>query len=285
MCQVDLPMSRNMKHDGDEGDAIIRKLIEMDPSAFLDLVGESVTGPVELIESGVFPHILPIDKVLRISAPEPWIAVVGLATSRDPALVGLIETTLVSLLGHRVPIEPIIILVRPEADDPSFTGEQVRRMPRGTVVSQFRYRVIRAWQQPPDRPLGDLPSETLAGLETSGLRELNSELRERTAANAAAVDSESVTCLVFALPEPGPVESKLLKEVAELERMAPCVYLALGRHREPRVVSRDEGCTVMRWKLYQRGARRLGPPDERVASTIGEIVSPRRLTDLDHFLS
>jgi len=92
-------------------------------------------------------------------------------------------------------------------------------------------------------------------------------------------------CLVFALPEQGPVDPKLLAEVAELERMAPCVYLALDSHHEPRIVSRDEGCTVMRWKLYQRGSRRFGPPDERVASTIGEISSPRRLTDLDQFMA
>ena len=282
--ELDVSRSGRGANERDKGDAILRKLAGMDPSALLNLMGLPATDPIQLIESGIFPHILPVDNVLRVPAPEPWIAVVGLATSHDPALVGWIETTLVCL-PYSVPMEPIIVLVRPEADDPSVTGEEVRRMPWGEVVSQFTYRVVRVWQQPSDRPLGDHWPRTLAGLAASGLPELISELREHAAARSENAACESVTCLVFALPEQGRVDPKLLAEAAELERTAPCVYLALNKHDEHRIVSRDEGCTVMRWKLYQRGARRFGPPDERVASTIGEIVSPRRLTDLDQFMA
>jgi hypothetical protein len=278
------PWPGRRANESNEGDAILRKLVGMDPSAFLKLISVPGTGPIKLIESGIFPHILPVDKVLRIPSPEPWVAVVGLAISRDPALVGLIETTLLCL-PHRVPMEPIIVLVRPEADDPSVTGEQVRRMPWGAVVSQFNYRVVRAWHQPSDRPLGDPRSQTLAGLAASGLPRLISELRERTAASEEDAASESLTCLVCALPEQGRVDPKLLSVVADLDRMAPCVYLTLDRRHEPRIVSRDEGSTVMRWKLYQQGTRRFGPPDEQVASTIGEIVSPRRLTGLDQLMA
>lgn len=278
------PLSWRRAQQRDESDAVLRKLIGMDPSAFLKLIGVSGTGPIEFIEPGIFPHVLPVDKVLRIAAPEPWIAVVGLATSLDPALVGWIETTLLCL-PYGLPIEAIIVLVRPEADDPNVTGERMNRMPWGQVASRFTYQVIRVWQQPAGRPLGDLSPRLLARLKASGLPELISELRECAAASAENAPSESVMCLVFALPEQGRVDSKLLAEVAELERLAPCVYLALGRHREHQIVSSDEGCTVMRWKLYQRGARRFGPPDERVASTIGEISSPRRLTALDQYMA
>jgi hypothetical protein len=258
----------------------------MDPAAFLKLIGMPGTGPVKLVESGIFPHVLPIDLVLRIAAPKPWIAVVGLATSLDPTLLGWVETTLVSLgLLHAVPMEPIVVLVRPEADDPGLTGEEIRRMPWGEVVSRFAYRVVRVWEQPADRPLGDLPSPILAGLEASGLPELISELRDRAAASVENAAFESVTCLVLALPERGRVDPRLLAEVAELERLAPCVYLTLDKSHDPRIVSRDEGCTVMRWKLYHKGARRFGPPDARVASTIGAIASPRRLTELDRFMA
>src|SRR4051812_41725549 len=210
-----------------------------------------VTGPVKLSESGIFPHILPIDKVLRIPSTEPWIAVVGLATARDPSIVGSVETTLISCLAYGVPMAPIVVLVRPEADDPSITGEEIHRMPWVEVVSQFNYETVRVWQQPSDRPLGDLQSRTLARLDAPGLIELIADLRGRAVVSEEDAASESVMCLVFALPEQGPVDPKLLAEVAELERMAPCVYLALDSHHEPRIVSRDEGCTVMRWKLHQ----------------------------------
>src|SRR3954468_15984992 len=96
------PRSGRRTNERDQGDAILRKLVGMDPSAFLKLIGMPATGPIKLIESGIFPHILPVDRVVRIPAPEPWIAVVGLAASRDPDLVGLIETTVVCL-PYRVP--------------------------------------------------------------------------------------------------------------------------------------------------------------------------------------
>ena len=92
-------------------------------------------------------------------------------------------------------------------------------------------------------------------------------------------------CLVFALPEQGLVDPALLAVADQLERMAPCLLLTLGKRQDPRIVSREEGCAVMRWKLYQRGARTFGLPDERVAAEIGAITSPRRLTDLDHLLA
>jgi len=41
----------------------------------------------------------------------------------------------------------------------------------------------------------------------------------------------------------------------------------------------------MRLKLNQRGTRKFGAADERIASAIGAITSARRLSDLDHLLA
>ena len=72
---------------------------------------------------------------------------------------------------------------------------------------------------------------------------------------------------------------------AEMERLAPCVLLSHNRREDPRIVRREEGCAVTRLKLYQRGMRKFGPADERIASAIGAITSARRLSDLDHLLA
>ena len=116
----------------------------------------------------------------------------------------------------------------------------------------------------------------------TGLPKLIAELRQRAAASAENAASRDVPRLRAS--EAGAGASKLRAEVAELERMAPCVYLALNRHDEHRIVSRDEGCTVMRWKLYQQGARHFGPRMSGCLDDWRDLESAP-VTDLDHFMA
>jgi len=186
--------------------------------------------------------------------------------------------TFATMLLHGVPGRATVVLVRPEAEHPSVSGEHVERMPNGDVYFQFRYEVVRAWEQPDDRPFAD-------DLDRSGLPELIAELRERAEAGEDDAASESVMCLVFAFSAQGRAHRELRATAAEMERLAPCVLLSHNRREDPRVVSREEGCAVMRMKLYQRGKRRFGEADERIASAISAITSARRLSDLDHLLA
>lgn len=62
--EADEPQLRHHPAKRDEGEAIVQGLVESDPSAFLNLLGIPVDGPVTVIETGIFPHILPIDRVL-----------------------------------------------------------------------------------------------------------------------------------------------------------------------------------------------------------------------------
>lgn len=271
--EIDEPQLRHRPAKRDQSEVVVQGLLESDPKAFLNLLGIPIDGPVTVIETGIFPHILPIDRVLRVASSKPWIAVVGLATSPDPDIAHLVEITFASVL-HNVPIEAAVVLVRPEAEHPNVSGEHVERMPDGEVYLQFRYHVVRAWERPADRPFDD------DNLDRSGLSELIAELRERAAAGTEDV-SESVICLVFG--GRGPRDLRAM--AVEMERLAPCVLLSLNRREDPRVVSHEEGCAVMRMKLYQAGKRKFGEVDERIAAAIGAITSARRLSDLDSYLA
>lgn len=283
---ADEPQLRRRPAKRNEGEAMMQRLVESDPRSFLNLLGIPIDGPVRVIETGTFPHIQPIDRVLRVTASKPWIAVVALATSHDPDLVSGLLVAIASLpfaLSFDVPIVPLAVLVRPEADDASITSEYVQRTPGGRSTLSFNYPVIRAWEHPSDLAF-DTASPRLAWIARSGLPALITELRERASRGEEDAATESVLCLVFGFPEHGTVDPALLAVAQEMEQMAPCVVLTLDKRQDPRIVSRQEGCAVMRWKLYQRGARKLGLPDERIAAEIGAITSPRRLTDLDHYL-
>jgi hypothetical protein len=284
--EPDLPRSSRRSEQGSEGEAILRKLVGMDPGAFLSLVGFSSAGPVTLIEWGVFPHVVPVDMVLRASAKEPWLAVVELVTRRDADVVARLEVTSIHVaIRLNLPIAPVVVLVRPEADDSGITGRKVVRGPGGEAITEFSYEVARIWQEPPAHPPGGRQTSTLERLQDSGLPDLIRTLQGRVAASRSGQESEPVTWLVFALPDAARVDQKVLDEVTELERMAPCVYLMVDKRDDGRIVSREEGCAVMRWKLFQQGIRRFGLPDERIASIIGCITSPRRLTALDHMIA
>ncbi|MFN8633406.1 MAG: hypothetical protein U0893_06085 [Chloroflexota bacterium] len=262
----------------DEADAAARQLLEMDPKAFLALAGLPTTGSVELIEAGVFPYVLPVDLVLRIPARRPWVGVIALVANRHPDLVGELLTTMASL-PYDVPAIPIAVLVRPEADDPALSGEIV------SSSLQFRYHVVRAWQSPRAVAWGDLGSKAMARHLATGLSDAISSLRERAARGGTEDGAQPMLCLAFALSSHGQVDPRLLADADRLEQLAPCVYLGTNRREDVRVASLADGCAVMRWKLYQRGSRRFGPPDAGVAQTIGAIDDPRRLTELDHFIS
>ena len=105
------PLPPGRSAEDDEAEAAARRLVEKDPSAFLNLLGLSIDGPVRVIEAGVFPHVLPIDRVYCVAASEPRVAVVALAVSPAPDLVASVEVAFATLnVVLDVPIEPIVVL-------------------------------------------------------------------------------------------------------------------------------------------------------------------------------
>jgi hypothetical protein len=233
--RADEPQLRHRPAKRDEGETMVEGLVESDPAAFLNLLGVPIDGPVTVIDTGIFPHILPIDRVLRVTTSKPWIGVVGLAASPDPDIASLVEVTFASLL-HGVPIRAIVVQVRPEAEHPGVSGEHVERRPNGDVYFAFSYEVIRAWERPDDCPFAD------EDLDRSGLPELIAEIRERAAAGEDDAASESLMCLVFAFPTRHGVSQELRAMAADMERLAPCVLLSHNRREDPRIVRREEGC-------------------------------------------
>ena len=56
---------------------------------------------------------------------------------------------------HELPVESVVVLLRPEANLSAISGVYERRLPRAAQpYLQFRYRVVRVWELPVDTVLG-----------------------------------------------------------------------------------------------------------------------------------
>jgi predicted transposase YdaD len=109
------------------------------------------------------------------------------------------------LLGerHDLPIESVILLLRPEADRGSLTGVYQRKGVDGRVVIEFHYKVVRLWQIPAERflqaGLGVLPLAPVAKAPVQGLPGLLRQMQTRLEAEASPEQAKEVWTVTFLL--------------------------------------------------------------------------------------
>jgi hypothetical protein len=132
-------------------DATMRKLIEMEPAAWLRFLHIPVADParVRVIDSNLSTVTAEADKVLWVGDPVPWIEHIELQAGRNPDLPELVHWYS-TIIGHsfQVPVHSTVILLRPVVDGPELNGVFEQKDRHGDVYVWFRYNVVRIWQQP-----------------------------------------------------------------------------------------------------------------------------------------
>src|SRR5262249_9253797 len=104
-------------------DVATRRLIEDDPAGWLSSVGLPVDGPIQPLDSIVSTALAEVDKVLWVRAPSPWLAHLKVQTGRDVRLPSrLLQYHVLLRHRHEVPVESIVVLLRPEAYGPELSG-------------------------------------------------------------------------------------------------------------------------------------------------------------------
>jgi hypothetical protein len=137
-------------------DATMRRLIELEPAAWLRFLHVPITDPdrVRVIDSNLSTVTAEADKVLLVDEPEPWIEHVELQAGRDIDLPDRVHYYNTSLgRSRKVPVHATIVLLRTAADGPDVNGTYERRYRNGDVYDWFRYDVVRIWQQPVEEVL------------------------------------------------------------------------------------------------------------------------------------
>ncbi len=171
-------------------DATSRQLFEMGPAAWLESLGRGVYDPARLrvIDSNLATIAPEAHRVIWVDLPEPWIEHIELQAGRDPRLPDRSHLYSVVLESHyRVPVRTTLVLLREAADGPELTGLLEKAYRDGTVYDQFRYDIVRVWQQPaevflqgglavlPLAPVSNVEPDRLAGILTAVAQRLRRE--------------------------------------------------------------------------------------------------------------
>ncbi len=137
-------------------DATMRKLIELEPAAWLRFLHIPIADPsrVRVIDSNLSTVSAEADRVFWIDELVPWIEHVELQAAREVELAERVHWYSTALRRSRkVPVHTTIVLLRPAADGADLTGTLKHRDRNGDVYNWFRYNVVRIWQQPVEEVL------------------------------------------------------------------------------------------------------------------------------------
>ena len=133
-------------------DATLNRLIDACPddwAAFLAAkLGLSPGGPATVIDTDL-SVTAQADKVFRLPGPPP--AMIHLEMEAKSSLgmpARLLRYNV--LLGHTrdEPVHSVVLLLRPEANASDLTGLYTRLGADGQAYHEFRYRVVRLWEEP-----------------------------------------------------------------------------------------------------------------------------------------
>ncbi len=185
-----------------------------------------------------------------------------------------------ALLHHRyrVPVHSAVLLLRPAADGPELTGRlSFQAFPR-RGRSDFRYEVVRLWQQPVRRLLragpGALPLAVLgrlpAGVPTDeGLAGVVREVERRLLDRVPEEEIRRSLTAAYVLCGLR-VDVDVARQVFQrgLPMRESVTYMAMIEEGE---------LAGMRKTLLWVGRDRFGPPDETTRAAIESITDPSRL--------
>jgi predicted transposase YdaD len=266
-------------------DPTFKALVEAAPEDWLPFVGEP-RAPVEIIDADIATVSGAADKALRVRAAEPYLVHLEFVTGHDAAaLPGLLQLRN-TLLGHRhgLPVRSVGVLLRPEADSPSVTGEHTRAFRGEPPYSLFRYRVVRVWQIPPAvllaGGLGTLPLAPISAVTETELPGIMRQMEERLRLPKARRWAENLwaaTFIVLGLRYSREMVRQLMRGVLAMKESV--TYQAIVEEGEAK------GALAEAKKLLLLiGASHLGPPDARTKAAVRRINDLSRLEEMSRRL-
>jgi len=259
-------------------DAATKHLVEADPRTWLGYVGLPTPAPVTPVDADISTVLAAADKVLRVAESRPWLAHIELQASYDRALPSrTLHYNVLLYRRHGLPVESIVVLLRPSADGPEMTGSMHVARADGVPYLEFTYRVVRAWQQSVELVLAGglatLPLAPLADISETDLPGVIRGMSERIAREATP-DLErtlwAATYLLAGLRYP-PEVAQMIESYSRALRESSTYQKILD---EGRAEGRAEEARRI---LVRLGTRRLKRPDARTRAALNRIDDAERL--------
>jgi hypothetical protein len=178
-------------------DATTKHLLETDPGAWMTFADLVPDGPVTVLDTDLSTVTSAADGVYRVDGPEPWLVHFEFQSSADRLLnARLLRYNVLLSDRYDLPVQSVVILLRPEADSPSLTGVHQRRLPDGRLCHEFHYRVVRLWERPVDEileaDLALLPLAPLTAVSPTMLPDVLHRVDERMRHSATPEEAKTL---------------------------------------------------------------------------------------------
>lgn len=248
-------------------DAALKGLLEAGPAdwvAFLGHRGRSAA----VIDADVSAVSAATDKVIRVGGRRPWLLDVNFQTGPDASLPRRMHLYN-SLLHerHKLPVRSAVVLLTRDANLKAIDGHYRRGWRNDPPDVEFRYRVVRVWEQSPDAllagglsvvplaPIGAVPPGGLPGV----VRRLGQRLVEPDAAELAP-EMWAASSILMGLQYDEALVERLIHEV---RGMAESVTI--------KIFERWGALKHSRQLLLRMGAARFGEPPAEVRAAVEGI--------------
>jgi hypothetical protein len=274
-------------------DATLNRLIDIQPGEWADCFGRVAgipPGPSVAIDTDL-ATTLQADKVFRIDGARPSLLHLELeANPRRGIPRELMRYNVLVDHQHDLPVETVLVLLRPKALASDQDGCYRRVGAGGGIICEFRYHVMRVWEQPIEfwlqsgvslAPLALLTDEADADLESalSRFREFLREQRTEEGITGDLLGSSYVLCGLRYDP----------LRIAEMYRRLSMLLEDSTTYREILEKGVSQGLSQglsqgfaqgEKNSLVRIGTKRFGPPSASVSAVIQSIVDSSRLERL-----
>jgi predicted transposase YdaD len=238
-------------------DATTKFLVELNPTDWLHLLGLPL-GPTRIAEAELSTVLTEVNRLL--------------------------EYVVLSRRRLQVPVVPVAVLLRSFAGHATLRGRHLVLDPESQLTIDFRYRVLRVWQMPPEvflaGGLAVLPLATIAKVRRSDMSRLLERIKERLEREADKEQADRLRTATFLLMgmkfEKAFVDTLMNRNVLELSS----TYRAL--HDEAKAEGRNEGLAEGRTEATRKlilslGERRFGVPSPQTKATLEALTDADKL--------
>ncbi|MCZ2341972.1 MAG: hypothetical protein LC104_09280 [Bacteroidales bacterium] len=268
-------------------DATLKSIVAGRPGDFSEVFGLPSEGPIQLLNVDLSIVTAATDVVLAYGKPIHTIVDLNFQTGPDSELPARLHTYSAILnQKHKVPIHSTLVLMRPKADHEKLTGVHTYGTTRSGV--EFRYEVIRLWEQSVERylhaSLGVLPLTMLCKMPEDqplpqSMREIVQEIELRLTREASTADAAVIL-----------KTTHILAGLRVKKQHLPAIFRGVGIMSE--LTAYDELVEMVqhgeqRGKinmgheiLLRLGSKRLGDPDAHTVEELHTIQDLERLNGL-----
>jgi predicted transposase YdaD len=269
-------------------DVTTKALVEAHPLDWVRVFGYAGT-EATIIDADLATVTTEADRVIRVERPVTYLFHQEFQAGRDALIPErLLRYNVLLRYRHLIPVHSAVVLLRPEADDPRFSGELVFPAvgPSGSESPSltFRYDVFRLWRMPVEpflhSGLGTLPLAPLANVGRNDLSAVVHEMNQQIQREATEAEAQllwATTYILLGLRWPTELADELLQGVRGMRESATYQKILAEGVGEGRVEGRLEGERRM---LLRLGTNRFGEPSEVVRTTIEGITQLERLETL-----